>query len=58
LKEKRTENTNTLRDKGMSSPSKLHNTTAPRKAKDMPEDSGYKERDAEQDYRGPARKNH
>ena len=46
------------RDEGMSSPADLRNTTAPRKVKDMPEDEGYKERDPEKDYEGPAKKDH
>ena len=47
-----------LRDSGMSSPTEIRNTTAPRKAKDMPEDRGYKDRDPEKDYEGPAKKDH
>lgn len=47
-----------LRDSGMSSPTGIRNTTAPRKAKDMPEDEGYKDRDPEKDYEGPAKKDH
>ena len=58
MKEKQTDDSKALRDKGMSSPSELRNNTAPRKVKDMPEDGGYKDRDAEQDYQGPAKKNH
>ncbi len=46
------------RDSDMSSPTAPRNTTAPRKAHDMPEDEGYKQRDPEKDYAGPARKNH
>ena len=46
------------RDAGMSSPTDLRNNTAPRKTHDMPEDEGYKERDPEKDYAGPARKGH
>ncbi|WP_281350901.1 hypothetical protein [Pseudoxanthomonas gei] len=42
----------------MSSPTALRNETAPRKARDMPEDEGYKQRDPEKDYAGPARKDH
>ena len=45
-----------LRDSGMSSPADIRNTTAPRKVKDMPEDDGYKDRDPEKDYEGPAKK--
>lgn len=58
MKEKRTDKSKALRDEGMSSPSDVRNTTAPRKAKDMPEDHGYKKRDPEKDYKGPARKDH
>ena len=47
-----------LRDGGMSSPADIRNTTAPRKVKDMPEDDGYKDRDPEKDYEGPAKKDH
>jgi len=46
------------RDSEMSSPTALRNETAPRKAPDMPEDEGYKQRDPEKDYAGPARKDH
>jgi len=42
----------------MSSPTDIRNTTAPRKVKDMPEDDGYKTRDPEKDYKGPAKKDH
>lgn len=58
MKEKRTDKSKALRDEGMSSPSEVRNTTAPRKAKDMPEDDSYKNRDPEKDYRGPAKKDH
>lgn len=58
MKEKQTDKSKALRDEGMSSPSDVRNTTAPRKAKDMPEDDGYKKRDPEKDYKGPARKDH
>lgn len=58
MKKERTSKSKALRDQGMSSPSTLRNTTAPRKAKDMPEDAGYKERDPDKDYDGPARKDH
>ena len=58
MKEKRTDKSKALRDEGMSSPSEVRNTTAPRKVKDMPEDGGYKDRDPEKDYQGPARKDH
>lgn len=47
-----------LRDAGMGSPADIRNTTAPRKAKDMPDDDGYKNRDPEKDYSGPAKKDH
>ncbi|MET0654779.1 MAG: hypothetical protein ABWY94_04305 [Pseudoxanthomonas sp.] len=47
-----------LRDAGMGSPAEIRNTTAPRKTKDMPEDEGYKDRDPEKDYPGPAGKDH
>lgn len=46
------------RDADMNSPTAPRNTTAPRKAPDMPEDEGYKERDPEKDYAGPAGKDH
>ncbi len=46
------------RDADMNSSAAPCNTTAPRKAPDMPEDERYKERDPERDYAGPARKGH
>ena len=46
------------RDANMNSPSHVRNTTAPRKAKDMPEDEGYKDRNPEKDYDGEAGKDH
>jgi hypothetical protein len=58
MKEKRTDKSKALRDEGMSSPSKVRNTTAPRKVKDMPEDDGYKDRDPEKDYPDPAGKSY
>lgn len=58
MKEKRTDKSKALRDEGMSSPINVRNTTAPRKVKDMPEDDGYKDRDPEKDYPGPAKKSH
>lgn len=56
MKEKKTSGSKALRDEGMSSPTDVRNTTAPRKVKDMPEDRGYKDRDAEKDYRSPSGK--
>jgi hypothetical protein len=58
MKDKAPGKSKALRDRGMSSPSEIRNTTAPRKTNDMPEDEGYKERDPEKDYDGPAKKDH
>jgi|APAra7269096979_1048534.scaffolds.fasta_scaffold04373_9 hypothetical protein len=58
MKEKTSDKSKALRDEGMSSPSDVRNTTAPRKVKDMPEDEGYKNRDPGKDYQGPAKKDH
>lgn len=56
--EKRDDESKALRDEGMSSPTDIRNAKGRRKEKDMPEDEGYKKRDPEQDYRGPAKKDH
>lgn len=56
MNERKTDKSKALRDEGMSSPSDVRNTTAPRKVRDMPEDEGYKGRDPEKDYEGPAKK--
>jgi hypothetical protein len=56
MNERKTDKSKALRDEGMSSPSDVRNTTAPRKVRDMPEDEGYKDRDPEKDYEGPAKK--
>lgn len=58
MREKRDDKSKALRDEGMSSPTDVRNTTAPRKVKDLPEDDGYKSRDPEKDYDGPAKKDH
>jgi hypothetical protein len=58
VKNEQTGKSKALRDEGMSSPSEIRNTTAPRKIKDMPEDDGYKKRDPDKDYKGPAKKDH
>ena len=58
MREKRDGKSKALRDEGMSSPTDVRNTTAPRKEKDKPEDEGYKNRDPEKDYEGPAKKDH
>ena len=58
MREKKQTESDSLRDEGMSSPSDIRNTTAPRKVKDMPEDEAYKKRDPERDYQGPAKKDH
>ena len=58
MREKRDDKSKALRDEGMSSPTDVRNTTAPRKEKDMPEDEAYKNRDPEKDYEGPAKKDH
>lgn len=58
MKEKTSDKSKALRDEGISSPSDVRNTTAPRKVKDMPEDEGYKNRDPGKDYQGPAKKDH
>lgn len=58
MTEKKQPDQDAQRDAGMTSPTDLRNTTAPRKSRDMPEDEGYKQRDPEKDYDGPARKNH
>lgn len=57
MREKR-DKSKALRDEGMSSLTDVRNTTGPRKVKDMPEDEGYKNRDPEKDYQGPAQKDH
>ena len=58
MAEKKQSDDNSQREDGMNSPTDIRNTTAPRKSPDMPEDEGYKQRDPEKDYQGPARKNH
>jgi hypothetical protein len=58
MKQEKPDKSKALRDQGMRSPSDVRNTTAPRKVKDMPEDTGYRDRDPEKDYQGPAGKDH
>lgn len=58
MKRKVDDQSKALRDEGMGSPDELRNTKAPRKVKDMPEDEGYKQRNPDKDYEGPAGKEH